>query len=176
MSAGINKFETYSQNPFRIEHKHIRNFDRKLDGVVVGKEANDMQEHIRIFPEMHADIELLSSMGMRILVYIFSQLKKDSDEVYFDMDEFIRFTNRGKIGEDKPSDIKNKAGIYRGISDLLEKNLIARKSGDMKVFYINPAKFYPGTRRDWYQRTKEIPMTYRHILVDARINEQKGNW
>ena len=87
MSAGINKFETYSQNPFRIEHKHIRNFDRKLDGIVVGKEANDMQDHIRIFPEMHADIELLSSMGMRILVYIFSQLKKDSDEVYFDMDE-----------------------------------------------------------------------------------------
>jgi hypothetical protein len=172
----ISKRESYSANPFRIEHKHIVRMPRVQEGVTVGHYNADFQRHIRIFPEFHDDIELLSSMAIKILVYIFSELKDDKDEVYFDIEAFFRFTNRRKIGGDEQKPISNKAGVYRGIDDLIERNILARKAGDVKMFYINPAKFFSGSRDKWYDMMKEIPKDMRSILIDSRINGQEGRW
>jgi hypothetical protein len=172
----ISKRESYSANPFRIEHKHIGRIPTIQDGITVGHRTADFQKHIRIFPEFHDDIELLSSMAIKILIYIFSELRDDMDEVYFDIDTFFRYTNRRKIGGDGQKEIKSKAGVYRGIDDLIERNILARKAGDVKRFYINPAKFFPGSRDKWYEHAKSIPTTMRSILVDSRINGQSGNW
>ena len=172
----ISKRETYSANPFRIEHKHIVRIPRKDGGVIVEMKNADMQKHIRIFPEMHDDMELLSAMATKILVYIFSELTEDADEVYFDLDSFVRYTNRRKIGGDDQKSISNKTGIYRGIDDLIERNILARKAGEAKMFYINPAKFFCGSRDKWYDKSKTIPLEMRSILIDKRINGQNGNW
>ena len=176
MSSGLNKHESYSFNPFRIDSKHIRRIPVTDDGVTIGHQYADFQEHVRIFPEMHDDLEQISNMALKILVYIFSNIKNGSDEVYFDMDDFIRFTNRGKVGEVERKDIRNKAGIYRGIGDLLGRDIIARKAGDVKTFYINPAKFFAGKRGEWFKKCKDIPADRRNILIDRRINGQKGAW
>ena len=159
-----------------IVHKHIVRMPRVQEGVTVGHYNADFQRHIRIFPEFHDDIELLSSMAIKILVYIFSELKDDKDEVYFDIEAFFRFTNRRKIGGDEQKPISNKAGVYRGIDDLIERNILARKAGDVKMFYINPAKFFSGSRDKWYDMMKEIPKDMRSILIDSRINGQEGRW
>lgn len=172
----ISKRESYSANPFRIEHKHIVRIPRKDEGVTVGYTNADFQKHIRVFPEMHDDMELLSAMALKILVYIFSEMADDVDEVYFDIDSFLRFTNRRKIGGDDQKAISSKAGVYRGIDDLIERNIIARKAGDLKMFYINPAKFFCGSRDKWYEKSKAIPQEMRSILVDSRINKQQGAW
>ena len=172
----ISRRESYSANPFRIEHKHIARIPRKDGDVIVEMKNADMQDHIRIFPEMHDDMELLSAMGLKLLVYIFSELKEDKDEVYIDIDSFIRFTNRRKIGGDDQKPISNKTGIYRGIDDLIERNILARKAGDAKLFYINPAKFFCGSRDKWYEIMKTIPKEMRSILIDQRINGQQGAW
>jgi hypothetical protein len=172
----MTKRECYSVNPFRIEHKHIGRIRLESDNITTGYRDADFQEHIRIFPEFHDDIELLSSMAIKILVFIFSELKKDVDEVYFDIDTFLRFTNRRKIGGDGQKPIRNKAGVYRGIDDLISRSVIARKAGDGKSFYINPAKFFPGTRVGWNKKIGKIPKEMRSILVDGRINPQEGSW
>jgi hypothetical protein len=172
----ISRRETYSANPFRIEHKHIVRLPRKSGDVIVEMKNADMQDHIRIFPEMHDDMELLSAMALKLLVYIFSEVKEDADEVYIDIESFVRFTNRRKIGGDDQKPISNKTGIYRGIDDLIERNIIARKAGDAKIFYINPAKFFCGSRDKWYDKMKTIPQEMRSILIDRRINGQQGAW
>lgn len=172
----ISKREVYSANPFRIEHKHIARIPNVQDGVTVGHRTADFQKHIRIFQEFHDDMELLSSMAIKILVYIFSELRDNEDEVYFDIDTFLRYTNRKKIGEVGHKEIKNKAGVYRGIDDLIVRDIIARKAGDVKRFYINPAKFFPGSRNKWYEESKNIPEKMRSILVDRRINGQKNGF
>jgi len=176
MSKGINNHATYSVNPFRIEQKHIVRVPVPIGDNVSTVRESDFQEHIRIFPEMFDDLEQLSSMAIKILVYFFSELKKDKDEVYFDLDCFFRFTNRPKLGEDTPTDIKNKAGVYRGLGDLLDRNLIARKAGDAKMFYINPSKFFAGSRAKWFPIMKDIPHNFRTILIDKRLNGEKGVW
>ncbi len=56
------------------------------------------------------------------------------------------------------------------------QNIIARKAGDAKVFYINPAKFFSGSRDKWYDEMKNIPKDMRSILIDSRINGQEGRW
>lgn len=173
---GIASRASYAVNPFRIEHKHIGRIKIESEGITTGFRGGDMQNHIRIFPEFHDDIELLSSMAIKILVYIFSEMKKNTDEVYFDIDTFLRFTNRRKIGGDEQKPIKNKAGVYRGIDDLISRSILARKAGDAKVFYINPAKFFPGSRVKWSETIKSIPKEMRTIVVDERINPQKGVW
>lgn len=172
----MSRREVYSVNPFRIEHKHIARIPKKEDGVVVEMKNADMQSHIRIFPEMYDDMELLSAMALKLLVYIFSELSDDVDDIYIDIDAFIRFTNRGKMGGDGQKPICNKAGIYRGIDDLIERNIIARKTGDGRQFYINPAKLFCGSRDKWYEKMKGIPKEMRSILVDVRINKQEGKW
>lgn len=173
---GIANRESYSVNPFRIEHKHIGKIPVKTEGITTGFKKADMQEHIRIFPEFHDDMELLSAMAIKILVYIFSELKKGSDEFYFDIDTFIRFTNRRKIGGDEQKPIGNKTGVYRGIDDLISRSIIARKANDTKTFYINPAKFFCGSRATWSEKIAEVPKDMRTILVDVRINGQEGKW
>ena len=172
----ISRREVYSANPFKIEHKHIVRMPKIEDGKIIDMNNADMQKHIRIFPEMYDDMELLSAMALKLLVYIFSELKDDVDDVFIDIDSFIRFTNRRKIGGDDQKSISNRAGIYRGIDDLIERNIIARKTGDGKQFYINPAKFFCGSRDKWYDKMKSIPKEMRSILIDIRINGQKGNW
>lgn len=173
----ISKHETYSFNPFRIDGKHIRRIPVVEEGVTVNHKFADFQEHVKLYPEIYDDMEKLSSMAVKVLVYFFANLKKDADEVYFDIDDFLRFTNRIKIGEAvAPPPIKSKAGVYRGIADLLDKDLIARKAGDVKTYYINPAKFFYGKRGEWHNRCKDMPREIRTILVDRRLNGQVGRW
>lgn len=174
MSNGINRFETFKYNPFRISHKHfIRDFDEK-DEVKAIRKYKDMQSNsVRIFPEAHDDMDDLSAMGLKILVYIFSELRKETDEVYFDINTFIDFANRDKYGKEQDKKIKSRAGVYRGIEDLLERNMIARKAGSNKIFFINPSKFYVGRRNSYYEKTVVMPKESRSILVDERLNQKQ---
>lgn len=172
MSNGINRFETFKYNPFRINHKYFRKADEK--GGYSTAKYQDMQRHsVRIFQEAHDDLDDLSAMGLKILVYIFSELRKETDEVFFDINLFLDYANRDKYGKAQLKKIKSKAGVYRGIEDLLEKNLIARKAGSNKIFFINPSKFYVGRRDSYFDKTLDMPREARSILIDERLNLQQ---
>lgn len=170
----LSKFETFSHNPFRPHHSHFHREKIEENGITVGFEYRDYQKNaVRIFPEAHDDIDELSAMGIKILVYIFSELKKDVDEVYFNIDLFLKYVNRDKYGVPVKKKLTSKVGVYKGIADLLEKNLIARKAGESKIFYINPAKFFVGSRAEWYERMKGAPADARKIIVDKRLYFKK---
>lgn len=173
MSNGINRFETFKYNPFRINHKYfIRNHDKST--APANGMYQDMQRHsVRIFQEAHDDLDDLSAMGLKILVYIFSELRKETDEVFFDINLFLDYANRDKYGKAQLKKIKSKAGVYRGIEDLLEKNLIARKAGSNKIFFINPSKFYVGKRDSYFNKTMDMPREARSILIDERLNQEQ---
>jgi hypothetical protein len=174
MSNGINRFETFKYNPFRVHHKHFKKDYRESDQIKVERVYMDMQRNaVRIFPEAHDDLDDLSAMGLKILVYIFSELRKDTDEVFFDINVFLDYANRDKYGIVQQRKIKSKAGVYRGIEDLLERNLIARKAGSNKIFFINPAKYYVGPRNAYYEKTLVMPKDSRKILVDERLNQEQ---
>lgn len=150
MNNGIGQHHTHETNPFRIDNKNIVTKNRVSDGITVGRDYYDIQKYsVRIFPEMLPDVLELSAMGIKILVYIFSEIRKNTDEVYFNIDDFIKFVekNTGKR-------LKSRAGIYRGVEDLLSRELIARKSKDNRKYYINPSKFYVGSRVEYYFKSK----------------------
>lgn len=175
MSYGINNFETFRYNPFRPNHSYFHREQIVDNGTVVGFEYRDYQKNaVRVFPEAHDDIDDLSAMGIKILVYIFSELKKGVDEVYFDINSFLDYANRDRYGVPVKKKLVSRVGVYNGITDLLEKNLIARKVGENKIFYINPAKFFVGSRGEWYERMKSVPADARKIIVDKRLHFKKS--
>lgn len=160
MNRGINQHATYSENPFRVDGKNIVFKNRISDGITVGKDYYDIQKYsVRVFPELLDDLMDLSAMSIKLLVYIFSELRKNTDSVYIDMDSFFRFV-KDKTG----ADIKSKAGVYRGLEELIRKGVIARMARENRKFFINPAKFYVGSRVEFFFKT--------FVKEEETVNEQ----
>lgn len=139
----LTSFPTYSKNPFSIDSRHIRTFTKLKRDKVTNEvknilESGDKQKHIRIFPEAFNDFKDLNSMAVSILGYIFKQVKDDT--VMLSVSSLAE-----ELG------VSARTTIYRGIADLLEKAFICRKAGT-NIYFINPAKIYPGSRAKWFEK------------------------
>jgi hypothetical protein len=139
----ISNHETYKRNPFTIEAKYIRTYTKeelnKNTGEIETKvKVGDFEDHIRIFPSAFTDFGNLNSMAVQIMSYTFQHVA--DDVIRLNVKELMEYFG-----------ITSSASIYRGISCLLQNEFMARKVGG-DTYFINPAKFYPGSRASWYKK------------------------
>ena len=170
MSKGLKHYPSYVYNPFRIDAKYIRSF-KDVD-VKTGElewVKGDLQAHVRIYGEMYDDFYGLSTMALRILGFMFREMRRDIDEVTLNIQLLmVEFKT------------DNRVGIYKGVLDLLDKEIIARKVGGDKYF-INPNKLYSRGRGKWFNRMSEldrekpeIPKIYPKKLGDEKKSNIQG--
>ena len=97
----------------------------------------------------------LSKSGLKVLAYFTHITKPNKGEVIFEMDSCKEYTG---YKTDKP--------ILKGIAELIEQRFLARSKHYYR-YYINPAKFFNGSRVAFI-KMYEIDKT-----VDGRIEPSK---
>lgn len=107
-------------------------------GVYMKKEYGyyDMEESTKIFVNNSELITTLTSPGIKLFFYVASNLQKGSDKVYiapYSVKKFTGYTSNGDV--------------YKGISELLEKRIIA-KSDEQLIYFINPNVLFSGSKAD----------------------------
>jgi len=149
----IRKFEMNDENPFidqtvmHVEkgHKYImvgnqgdmivdKNGDIKGHTVFAKKEKIDKAEFRKIYISTLVAWFGLSKTGLRVLTYIMSVLKPNSDSFEFIPEKCMEFTG-----------YKSKNSVLSGMAELLENDFIARGYHSFKYF-VNPTIFYNGDR------------------------------
>jgi hypothetical protein len=147
-------FPTYEYNPFwhnGVDLSYFRrysspNVEKTIIDVETGDTSDyiekekrtvyyDSQPFIKIYKTLINDLKVLSSPSGLILWDMISNLKDNSDEIRFDIGEFM--AANGYSG---------KSNIYKGLTELLKHKIIARKAGSDGYFFINVSKIYIGKR------------------------------
>lgn len=102
-----------------------------------GKKIYDSQPFIKVFKTFFKDLKRLTSPAGLILWEILEDLEEGKDEVRFDVKEFM--VKNGYSG---------KSNVYKGLTELLRLNILAKKAGSDGYFFINVSKVYHGKREN----------------------------
>ncbi len=155
-TTSIRKHEKFDKNPFvkglyamkrgrktiAVGQKTYGLFDRKTGEIEDPKQAHtfvgvqrivDKDEFVKIFISGITNIVDLSQLAQQVLSYFFTASKIGDDKVYFNMVECCEFTNKSTVS------------CSRGLTELLEKDFIARSS-QMNIYFINVNYFFKGDR------------------------------
>ncbi len=98
-------------------------------------ELIDRERFIKFFIPNLSYFNNLPGAAYRIFFsYILPNLRKDSDQVEFNIAKCKKMTNYSSVKD-----------IYKGLSSLLKVNIIAR--GYNNIYYINPTIVFNGDRR-----------------------------
>jgi len=150
----INNFPSFLENPSSVvKLKGVSVGGAKLDdpsvvvdegGEVVAriqklangaKKIYDNKHFVKVFNDSFDDLAKLSNSGMRVLVYIWKNVKRDKDEIYID----------AKVCAEECG-YTTKVSVYDGIADLLANDFIFRGVGGNGRYFINVEKFFNGDR------------------------------
>jgi len=156
MTKKLDDFSIYQKNPFfkRVHDSNIiQGKDKKYslptslvirdnDGKSLGSafirknERNyiDTRHFIRIPVEALYLLSQLQQTELKILSYILLFIEQNNLEIVLQIEKikkFYGYTSRNPI--------------YKGITGLLEKEIIARKEGKKPTYFINPMFCYKGT-------------------------------
>lgn len=161
MYNNFKDFPTYEANPFwgggeKIEgldtfyfkrynnpttEKQLLDKDSGEENTVLekvkGKHIYDSQPFLKVYKTFIKDLKYLTSPAGLILWDMLERLEENSDIVRFNVAAFM--------GEYK---YKGKSNIYKGLTELLRRNILAKKAGSDGLFYINIAKVYHGKREN----------------------------
>jgi len=94
----------------------------------------DEKQFTKVYLKEMAIFWELNKAGQKVLMYILSNLKPNSDLVLFSMEKCLDFTG-----------YKHKKNVIEGIGNLLSKDVIA-KSIYETAFFINPMILFNGDR------------------------------
>lgn len=151
---GVTDYPTHKANPYvhslvipsrnktiAISNKQLSLFNPKTGAIEednIGfmglRKRVDTEEFVKIYKSQIQSLFELSSRAGKVFGYLMEATKISSDTVIFDLEECKEFTG-----------YKSKNSIILAISELLEKEFIARTGSHYK-YYINPAKFFNGDR------------------------------
>jgi hypothetical protein len=98
------------------------------------KQVVDKEQFRKIFKDQIQILFCLSSTGIRAFGYFLDALHVSKDQVLFDLEDCMKFTG-----------YTSKVSVYKGLSELLKNNFIAR-THKAYTFFINPAIFFNGSR------------------------------
>ena len=154
MGKGITTFPTFDCNPYTsnlivpsrnktiaLSNHRLTLFDSKT-GEVQGEEAGfmglrkrvDTEEFVKIYKDQLQSMFDLSTAAYKVLGYFMFASRISSDKVVFTLKECKEYTG-----------YTSKVSINTGVSELLEKEFVAR-TDEHFIYYINPAKFFNGDR------------------------------
>jgi hypothetical protein len=126
----------------------------------------DKEEFVKVFKDQLTIIFELSKTAQRVLTYFIKMLGMNEDYVIFDKNKAKQY-----------SGLNSTVSIYTGLTELIQKNVIAR-SNLTQIYFINPAILFNGDRlvvvnawmrddkmglsspenaEDWKDKQKSIP-------------------
>lgn len=157
--AGLRDYGTYPVNPFRVDKGLIGlSLDNKtgktelIDGVAVRKVLKekkwrvwDNQEHVRIYNDFYHLFRDFSRSALDVFYYVARDLPKGADEVLLSIPLIMQIMEMPR------------SSVYQGIIELVEKGVIARKTGG-DMYFVNPSLFFKGDRQDWYLKTNKFDL------------------
>jgi len=156
--SNIRSLSGHDRNPFRKElleqfepvkkreyisqegDKGVANIITSRDGEVVGEsrffryKTYDSHQFAKVFTSRVTAMWDMPKPASRIFSYILTILVKDKDEIYFDANDAMKYTEYSSQGS-----------IWQGVKWLLENDFIA-KAHRTNVYYINPTIFFNGDR------------------------------
>lgn len=153
IKKSISDFPTFEENPFKplgLEVKNIRDIPNSeimvsettgeyLSVTPLGKielKTFDNVKYCKLYDEAVPVIQTFSIPAIKVWGYIISILKPTRDYIYFDMKECLKDTK-----------YTASLNVYKGLTELVEKEFIARSTGKGNTYYINPNMFFNGDRR-----------------------------
>lgn len=154
----IGDFESFQENPFQkslrpaIKHgwrtvdpdkaKQMVDMDSG-ETVFVSNHGNmklllkDVTEFTKVFNPAYSEMGKLSAPGLRMLTFILTLLKKDTDWVLIDLAAAMAWCH-----------YESRTHIYSGLCNLMENKFICRKTGGNGEYYININYFFNGKRTE----------------------------
>jgi hypothetical protein len=150
---GVSDFPTFENNPFHVIGLETKSIKEDPEGKTMVDESTgeylkvinlgknelkvfDNVKYTKLYDESISILKDFSSPTLKVWCYILTQLKPTKDEVVFNMQDCIKFTG-----------YTASINVYKGITELLEKNYIARSIGKGGTYFINPNLFFNGDRR-----------------------------
>jgi hypothetical protein len=159
--TALTKFDQFELNPFMQEgifeiqkHRKTKNLIAResTQGAILNisnPETGELLGHTAFVRKIFVDDEKftkiytsriqvlfdLSTTGFKVFGYIADVLKKGSDEFYFDHIECGSFTK-----------LKSRPSMLKGLTELLEAGIIARRKNRPNFYFINPNVLFNGDR------------------------------
>jgi hypothetical protein len=104
------------------------------DKYMIVKKKVDKEEFVKVFKDQLTIIFELTKTAQKMLTYFIKVLGVNKDFVVFDKEKAKLY-----------SGLSSKASIYAGLSELIQKQVIA-KSNLSQIYFINPAILFNGDR------------------------------
>ena len=104
------------------------------DKYMIVKKKVDKEEFVKVFKDQLTIIFELSKTAQKMLTYFIKVLGINKDFVVFDKEKARLY-----------SGLNSKASMYAGMSELIQKQVIA-KSNLTQIYFINPAILFNGDR------------------------------
>ncbi len=131
------------------------------------KHQVDSEEFIKIYVKSMDIVFDLKIPSREVLIYILKFcIVKDSDMIYLSHEHCMEKCN-----------YRSKGAIYRGLTELLKKNIIHKVEGDEHRFFINPKYIFNGSRLiviNEYER-KNSDLNRDHLPTHPIANPKKLN-
>lgn len=152
--SGLSLYESHGESPFGIEGMVLRRvrsgkerigaissdgeYLGELDLPKYGNRWHDSKVYVKVFthhiPELTKN---LSASGSNLLWYVIFNIPFGSDSMEVRGSAFLEYMGYGK---------KSISVYYRALTELLDRGVIARKTGSKKVFWINVNLIFNGDR------------------------------
>lgn len=153
IKKSISDFPSFEENPFKplgFEVKNIREIpDSKimvsedtgeyLSVTSLGKlelKTFDNVKYCKLYDEALPVVKTFSIPALKVWSYVVSVAKPSKDYIFFDMKECLKHT-----------EYTASLNVYKGLTELVEKEFIARSTGRGSTYFINPNMFFNGDRR-----------------------------
>lgn len=124
------------------------------------EEFRDKAKYVKIFNSGKLTLSELKSPGIKVLCYIMLHLTPTKEEIYLHTADVA-----------KEMGYKNQKNVYDGIVDLLNKNVLARKTGTQPIFWVNPNMFFNGSRMELLENPTRSDFV--QFLINKRNKELK---
>lgn len=95
----------------------------------------DPSKFVKIYQGYGSFTKGLSSCAERVLRYVIDNLVQDCDELFINLKECIDYC-----------EYKSSVLVYKGLTELCERRVIAKKAGYDNVFFINVTMMFNGSR------------------------------
>ncbi len=149
----LGDFDIYDRNPVDIVNQDLKLISsvkkgkvKHLQNLETGEQMNvqeldkqvsyfvDAKEYRKLYVAGFGNIAKLSSAGLKVWCYVLARLVPCKDEIEINMSDVMEYTG-----------YKTKANVYSGIINLLENEMLFRKS--LNKYYININIFFNGKRK-----------------------------
>ena len=135
----LDKYSTYVEYAAKVIYIPDEAIDPDTGEIKKGydnesrKFVKDTREYMRTFNSFYKLMGTLNVEALKVLSYIYKNIRIGEDDLYIDYNEAKELLGY--------KDVKS---IYKGVEELLNKEIISREDSSRSMFFINPIFFFKG--------------------------------